>query len=122
MPKYTEQITVKFGELKSSMWLTQAQVRIVNDGNRNAEPEQDLAYVLTFEEAVEAYKNFKKEHYAVSIFPCEEGGDVADGWKLTTLPSYTPKQVLNEATQVTIKALVEGGISEAEAVELTRLG
>lgn len=60
MSNNKDAMKAKFEEIKSSMWLKKENVRIITDENRNAEPEQELAFVLTFSEALELYKNLKK--------------------------------------------------------------
>tara|TARA_B100001059_G_C17788273_1_gene558517 strand:+ start:578 stop:955 length:378 start_codon:yes stop_codon:yes gene_type:complete len=109
----------KFEEIKSSMWLKKENVRIITDENRNAEPEQELAFVLTFSEALELYKKLKKEHYAVSISHTEKFRNIPAGWNLTTCASYyMGKRTLKEVENDNINVFIAAGISEEEAIEL----
>jgi hypothetical protein len=110
----------KFEEIKSSMWLKKENVRIITDENRNAEPEQELAFVLSFNEALDLYKKLKKEHYAVSISHTEKFRNLPAGWNLATHPSWTGKNTLKEVESDNFNVFIEAGISEAEAIELVR--
>lgn len=111
----------KLEDIKSSMWLNKDNVRIVTDENRNAEPEQEQLFATTFDEAIELYKKLKETHYAVQIYQTEKCGNIPAGWNLTTYVSYTPKKALEEMQRDSLNALIEAGVSEAEANELTRL-
>jgi len=110
----------KFDEIKSSMWLKKENVRIITDENRNAEPEQELYFVLSFNEALDLYKKLKKEHYAVSISHTEQFRNLPAGWNLATHPSWTGKNTLKEVESDNFNVFIEAGISEAEAIELVR--
>ena len=111
----------KLEEIKSSMWLKKENVRIITDENRNAEPEQELLFVTTLDEAIELYKKLKQTHYAVQIYYTEQCGNIPAGWNLTTHVSYTPKNSLDEMQRDSLNALIEAGMTEAEAKELTHL-
>lgn len=111
----------KFEEIKSSIWLKKENVRIITDENRNAEPEQELAFVLSFNEALDLYKKLKKEHYAVSIRHTEKFRNLPAGWNLATHPSWTGKNTLKEVESDNFNVFIAAGMSEAEAIELVGL-
>ena len=121
MSNNKEAMKAKLEEIKSSMWLKNANVRIITDENRHAEPEQELHFVLTLDEAIELYKKLNKTHYAVQIYHTEKCGNIPAGWNLSTQFSYTSKNSLDEMRNDNINELIKAGISEAEAKELTRL-
>ena len=121
MSNNKDAIKAKFEEIKSSMWLKKENVKIITDENRNAEPEQELAFVLTFSEALKLYKKLKKEHYAVSIRHTEKFRNIPAGWNLTTYASWMGKNTLKEVETGNFNEFISAGMSEAEAIELVRL-
>ncbi|MEQ5874954.1 hypothetical protein J3455_10450 [Pseudoalteromonas sp. NFXS39] len=120
MSNNKDAMKAKFEEIKSSMWLKKENVRIITDENRNAEPEQELSFVLSFNEALDLYKKLKKEHYAVSISHTEKFRNLPAGWNLATHPSWTGKNTLKEVESDNFKVFIAAGMSEAEAIELVR--
>ncbi|MBB1277074.1 hypothetical protein [Pseudoalteromonas sp. SR43-3] len=118
MSNNKDAMKAKFEEIKSSIWLKKENVRIITDENRNAEPEQELAFVLTFSEALKLYKKLKKEHYAVSISHTEKFRNLPAGWNLATHTSWTGKNTLKEVESNNFNVFIAAGISEEEAIEL----